>query len=142
MPRTVIVETPGCNVPTSAFSATIENDSYFALLFRFVVIPSTLFAGVFFPVSQLPALLRPLAYASPLWHAVELCRAATLGVAPPWPVAAHVAGDHQGPLGHDVAHDGAAFGDHGRRHAQPVGESAFRFISHGLTIIQWQTAHS
>jgi lipooligosaccharide transport system permease protein len=79
------------SAPTSAFSASIENDSYFALLFRFVVIPSTLFAGVFFPVSQLPELLRPLAYASPLWHAVELCRAATLGVAPPWPIAAHVA---------------------------------------------------
>lgn len=79
------------SAPTSAFAATIENDSYFALLFRFVVIPSTLFAGVFFPVSQLPALLRPLAYASPLWHAVELCRSATLGVAPPWPVAAHLA---------------------------------------------------
>ncbi|MEV4412248.1 ABC transporter permease [Catellatospora sp. NPDC049609] len=79
------------SAPTSAFAATIENDSYFALLFRFVVIPSTLFAGVFFPVSQLPELLRPLAYASPLWHAVELCRAATLGVAPPWPAAAHLA---------------------------------------------------
>jgi lipooligosaccharide transport system permease protein len=79
------------SAPTCAFSATIENDSYFSLLFRFIVIPSTLFAGVFFPVSQLPALLRPLAYASPLWHAVELCRAATLGVAPPWPAAAHLA---------------------------------------------------
>jgi lipooligosaccharide transport system permease protein len=75
--------------PVSAFSAGLENDSYFALLFRFVVIPSTLFAGVFFPVSQLPALLRPLAYASPLWHAVELCRAAMLGSETPWPVWVH-----------------------------------------------------
>ena len=40
--------------PVSAFSAGLENDSYFSLLFRFVVIPSTLFAGVFFPVEQLP----------------------------------------------------------------------------------------
>ena len=76
--------------PVSAFSAGLENDSYFALLFRFVVIPSTLFAGVFFPVTQLPLLVRPLAYASPLWHAVELCRAAMLGTPPPWPVAVHV----------------------------------------------------
>ncbi|MDI1463912.1 ABC transporter permease [Catellatospora sp. KI3] len=76
--------------PTIAFSARIENDSYFAMLFRFVVIPSTLFAGVFFPVSQLPEALRVLAYLSPLWHAVELCRSATLGVAPPWPVWAHL----------------------------------------------------
>lgn len=76
--------------PVTAFSASIEHDSYFALLFRFVMIPSTLFAGVFFPVEQLPALVRPLAYASPLWHGVELSRAATLGSAPPWPVWVHV----------------------------------------------------
>ncbi|MCT9933061.1 ABC transporter permease [Planotetraspora sp. A-T 1434] len=75
--------------PVTAFAASIDHDSYFALLFRFVVIPSTLFAGVFFPVEQLPAVVRPVAYVSPLWHAVELCRAATLGRAPAWPVAAH-----------------------------------------------------
>lgn len=75
--------------PVMAFAATIEHDSYFALLFRFVMIPSTLFSGVFFPVAQLPDLVRPLAYVSPLWHGVELSRAATLGVAPPWPVWTH-----------------------------------------------------
>ncbi|MEV7013966.1 ABC transporter permease [Streptosporangium sp. NPDC051022] len=78
--------------PVMAFSASIRHDSYFALLFRFVMIPSTLFAGVFFPVEQLPQVVRPLAYASPLWHGVELGRAATLGASPPWPVWAHVAG--------------------------------------------------
>ena len=76
--------------PVMAFAASIDHDSYFALLFRFVMIPSTLFAGVFFPVEQLPQLVRPLAYLSPLWHGVELSRAATLGVAPPWPVWVHV----------------------------------------------------
>jgi lipooligosaccharide transport system permease protein len=29
------------------------------------------------------------AYASPLWHGVELCRAAMLGGTPPWPVPGH-----------------------------------------------------
>ncbi|HZM80160.1 MAG TPA: ABC transporter permease [Candidatus Limnocylindrales bacterium] len=77
--------------PVSAFSAGLDNDSYFSLLFRFVVIPSTLFAGVFFPVAQLPAVVRPLAYASPLWHGVELCRSAMLGVPTPWPVWVHLA---------------------------------------------------
>jgi ABC-type sugar transport system permease subunit len=76
--------------PISAFSAGLENDSYFSLLFRFVVIPSTLFAGVFFPVTQLPPFFQVLAYASPLWHAVVLCRAAMLGGATPWPVWIHV----------------------------------------------------
>ncbi|MFJ2032993.1 ABC transporter permease [Streptosporangium sp. NPDC087985] len=76
--------------PVTAFAASIEHDSYFALLFRFVMIPSALFAGVFFPVEQLPGVVRPLAYVSPLWHGVELSRAATLGVAPAWPVWVHV----------------------------------------------------
>ncbi|MBB4915117.1 ABC transporter permease [Streptosporangium saharense] len=75
--------------PVMGFSASIDHDSYFALLFRFVMIPSALFGGVFFPVDQLPQVVRPLAYVSPLWHGVELCRAATLGVAPPWPVWVH-----------------------------------------------------
>lgn len=76
--------------PVTAFSASIENDNYFTVVFRFVQIPATLLAGVFFPVTQLPEVLRPFAYASPLWHAVEMCRAATLGRDTPWPLAVHV----------------------------------------------------
>ncbi|WP_167666995.1 ABC transporter permease [Micromonospora narathiwatensis] len=76
--------------PTFAFSAVVPSDSYLALLFRFAVIPMTLFAGVFFPVESLPEGLRWLAYATPLWHGVDLCRAATLGVAPQWSVAGHL----------------------------------------------------
>jgi lipooligosaccharide transport system permease protein len=34
--------------------------------------------------------LRWLAYASPLWHGVDLCRAATLGVPAQWSVAGHL----------------------------------------------------
>jgi lipooligosaccharide transport system permease protein len=64
--------------PVFAFAARVEQDGYFPLLMRFVVIPMSLFAGVFFPISQLPGPVRWLAYVSPLWHAVALCRAATL----------------------------------------------------------------
>ncbi|MEH1126117.1 ABC transporter permease [Micromonospora sp. CPCC 206061] len=77
--------------PTFAYSASVSSDSYLALLFRFVVIPMSLFAGVFFPVESLPVGLRWLAYASPLWHGVDLSRAATLGVAPQWSVTGHLA---------------------------------------------------
>ncbi|RKN19217.1 ABC transporter [Micromonospora musae] len=76
--------------PTFAYSAAVDSDSWLALLFRFAVIPMTLFAGVFFPVDGLPVGLRWLAYAAPLWHAVDLCRAATLGVAAEWSVAGHL----------------------------------------------------
>ena len=50
------------------------------------LIPLFLFSGVFFPISQLPAGLRVIAYLSPLWHGVDLCRRLTLGQLTPGPV--------------------------------------------------------
>jgi len=74
-----------------AFSATLETDSGFALLFRFVIMPMFLFSGTFFPVSQLPDWLEPLAYAVPLWHGVDLCRDLALGTASLLPSLGHAA---------------------------------------------------
>ena len=48
------------------------------MLFRLIVIPVTLFSGTFFPVEQLPAVMRLLAWISPLWHGTELARTAAL----------------------------------------------------------------
>ena len=76
--------------PTFAFSASVPSDSYLSMFYRFVEIPMTLFAGVFFPVESLPLALRLLAYVSPLWHGVELSRAAMLGLTPAWSVPGHV----------------------------------------------------
>ncbi len=56
---------------------TSENN--FAYMFRFGMMPMMLFSGTFFPLSQLPGGLRPLAYATPLWHGVDLCRGLSLG---------------------------------------------------------------
>jgi lipooligosaccharide transport system permease protein len=39
----------------------------------------TLFAGTFYPISQLPAWSRPLAWVTPLWHGNELARAVEFG---------------------------------------------------------------
>ncbi|MEV8507983.1 ABC transporter permease [Actinoplanes sp. NPDC051475] len=76
--------------PTFAYAAAIRSDSYLAILFRLGVIPMSLFSGVFFPIESLPAALRWLAYASPLWHGVDLSRAATLGTAPAWSPIGHL----------------------------------------------------
>jgi lipooligosaccharide transport system permease protein len=65
--------------PVFAFSATQDGDSGFALLFRFGVMPMFLFSGTFFPIDQLPAAMQPIAWATPLWHGVELCRALAFG---------------------------------------------------------------
>ena len=60
-------------------------------MFRFVVLPMTLFAGTFFPVEQIPLALRWLAWISPLWHGNELARGVTLGGLGVWPAVGHAA---------------------------------------------------
>jgi lipooligosaccharide transport system permease protein len=42
-------------------------------------------------VSQLPTALRFVAYATPLWHGVDMCRSLALGTATPGRVAMNVA---------------------------------------------------
>ncbi|HEY2204581.1 MAG TPA: ABC transporter permease [Pseudonocardia sp.] len=77
---------------TMAFAASRENDgAAFPTFFRFVLIPMTLFSGTFYPVSRLPDWLRPLAWATPLWHATELSRAAALGTLRWLPALGHLA---------------------------------------------------
>jgi lipooligosaccharide transport system permease protein len=41
-----------------------------------------LFSGVFFPVSNLPDWLEPVALVTPLFHGVELARAIVVGTTP------------------------------------------------------------
>jgi len=62
-----------------SWAITVSRDTSFALVFRFGMIPLFLFSGTFFPVTQLPAWIRPLAYVTPLWHGVALCRSLSLG---------------------------------------------------------------
>lgn len=77
--------------PIFAFAAAQENDSGFAMLFRFGIVPMFLFSGTFFPVSQLPDLIEPVAWVTPLWNGVDLCRDLSLGQ-PDWGSAvAHLA---------------------------------------------------
>ena len=66
--------------PIVAFSSQSRDTTVaFAALNRFAIVPMFLFSGTFFPVSQLPEVLRWIAYATPLWHGVELVRSLTLG---------------------------------------------------------------
>ena len=65
--------------PVAAWAVTVTSENSFAYLFRFGMMPLMLFSGTFFPLSQLPGWLRLLAYATPLWHGVNLCRMLSLG---------------------------------------------------------------
>jgi lipooligosaccharide transport system permease protein len=73
--------------PVAAWAVTVKMETSFTYIFRFGLIPLMLFSGTFFPLSQLPVGLRVLAYATPLWHGVALCRAFSLGTAPDDPIA-------------------------------------------------------
>jgi lipooligosaccharide transport system permease protein len=79
------------NAVIEAWAITRSRDTSFAVIFRFGMIPLFLFSGIFFPLSQLPAWFRPVAYLTPLWHGVALCRALGLGTATPGGALVHVA---------------------------------------------------
>lgn len=78
-------------LPIAAWTATRRTDKSFPAILRFGIIPMFLFGGAFFPVDQLPAWLQPVAWVTPLWHAVELSRGAILGGAAIGASIAHVA---------------------------------------------------
>ncbi|MQA80655.1 MAG: ABC transporter [Streptosporangiales bacterium] len=65
--------------PIYAFAVTRKNEASFSLLYRFGSVPLFLFSGTFFPVTELPTAVQPLAYVSPLWHGVDLCRTLVAG---------------------------------------------------------------
>jgi lipooligosaccharide transport system permease protein len=65
--------------PIAAWGAYTENETSFVAIFRFVILPMFLFSGTFFPISELPRVLEGIAYLTPLWHGVDLCRQLMLG---------------------------------------------------------------
>jgi len=78
-------------LPIMAYVITVDSDTKLNTLFRFVMTPLFLFSGTFFPWQQLPQWAHPIAYATPLWHGVELCRSLTLGTATWAAAVVHVA---------------------------------------------------
>lgn len=75
---------------TTAYAAYLDSDTGLSTLFRFGIVPMFLFSGTFFPISQLPAWLQPLANVVPLWHGVELARSLALGIPTTWSPFIHV----------------------------------------------------
>lgn len=76
--------------PIAAYAATQKTMTTFNYIFRFGITPLFLFSGTFFPVEQLPAFLQPVAYMTPLYHGVALCRSLALGTVTADPGAALV----------------------------------------------------
>ena len=89
IPVTVLVGL-AFTAPLAAWAAHTQTEVSFVAIFRFVILPMFLFSGTFFPISSLPAALEVLAWFTPLWHGVTLCRDLTLGDVSPADLA-HVA---------------------------------------------------
>lgn len=71
-------------LPLMAYSASITEDrGQFAMVQRFIVMPLFLFSGTFFPLDTLPMIIRWIGWISPLWHATELGRLFSYGLAEP-----------------------------------------------------------
>lgn len=74
-----------------SYTATLDDTSGFNGLFRFVITPLFLFSGTFFPIERLPAVVRPIAYVTPLYHGVTPVRGLTLGTMGAGEVLGHAA---------------------------------------------------
>lgn len=81
-----------CAVWVMALAGVMRREgTAFNVVFRFVVVPMTLFSGSFFPVDRMPGAIRWVAYLSPLWHGNELARAAMLGTGSALALIGHLA---------------------------------------------------
>jgi lipooligosaccharide transport system permease protein len=61
------------------FTSLIEHIDLFAYYFTLVVTPLFLFSGIFFPVENFPAPVPQVAWFTPLYHAVNVCRELATG---------------------------------------------------------------
>ena len=78
------------SAPIVAYAATLKTGNNFNIVFRLILTPLFMFSGVFFPVDRLPAPVRWIAEASPLYHGVQLVRGLTLGQLDPLVAVMHV----------------------------------------------------
>jgi lipooligosaccharide transport system permease protein len=76
--------------PITAFAAGQKNDSVFSMIFRFFITPLFLFSGTFFPIEQLPLIIRPIAWLTPTFHGVALARGLSLGNLDPLGAVVHL----------------------------------------------------
>jgi lipooligosaccharide transport system permease protein len=77
--------------PLAALAASIENSMALTAVFRFAILPLFLLSGTFFPIENLPVWLQPVAWATPLWHGVALCRDLATGSVSALPLLGHTA---------------------------------------------------
>ncbi len=67
------------SVMGTLFTSLISSIDLYSYYFTLVVTPLFLFSGIFFPVEDFPAPVPQIAWLTPLYHAVNVCRALASG---------------------------------------------------------------
>ena len=67
------------SVMGTLFTSLISSIDYYAYYFTLVVTPLFLFSGIFFPIENFPSPVPEIAWFTPLYHAVNVCRALATG---------------------------------------------------------------
>lgn len=62
------------------YTALVRHMDHLTFYFTLFVTPLFLFSGIFFPLDRLPAWAQAAAWATPLYHLVEIARGLSLGV--------------------------------------------------------------
>jgi lipooligosaccharide transport system permease protein len=67
------------SVTGTLFTSLISSIDLYSYYFTLVVTPLFLFSGIFFPVEDFPAPVPQIAWLTPLYHAVNVCRELAIG---------------------------------------------------------------
>ena len=70
------------SVMGTLFTSLIDSIDLYAYYFTLVVTPLFLFSGIFFPIDEFPAPVPQVAWLTPLYHAVNVCRSLAIGPSP------------------------------------------------------------
>jgi lipooligosaccharide transport system permease protein len=70
------------SVMGTLFTSLIRRIDLYAYYFTLVVTPMFLFSGIFFPVERFPSPVPQIAWMTPLYHAVNVCRGLAQGPGP------------------------------------------------------------
>ncbi len=70
------------SVTGTLFTSLIDRIDLFSYYFTLVITPLFLFSGIFFPIEDFPAPVPQVAWFTPLYHAVNVCRALAVGPTP------------------------------------------------------------
>ena len=70
------------SVTGTLFTSLIDRIDLFSYYFTLVITPLFLFSGIFFPIEDFPAAVPQVAWFTPLYHAVNVCRGLAVGPTP------------------------------------------------------------